>query len=288
MSEQQRADESLTTLPHNIAAHLQNLRTNLKAKNASKTEASEPPAAPLWETLSGRLREHIGEATFKRWFEPITATLSTERPYCLRLAFPTRFKRDWIEQNHGDLIRAFWRELEPEGTLHLTATPPPKSADEKPKKAQVINFPTIPTETRPIVNEIASSALFAAIQGKDRQFLINQVISASGDTIVKFTGEQFNQDDHDTFMQLVSLASHYPIGDYVPVTGHSLLKALGRGTSGKERAQLDAEIKRLKEANFEIKTRRFLYLGNLIHDALKDETTGHWTFRLNELSLIHI
>lgn len=271
----------LAGLPRNIAAHLQSLRTNMQTKAEAKAEASEQ-TAPLWGTLSRRLQAQIGEATYRRWFEPITASLSAERPYCLQLAFPTRFKRDWIEQHYGDLIRILWREMEPDGTIHLASMPQTKVADEKPKKAQIINLPTFPTETRAVVNEIARSALFAAIQGKDRQWLKDVPVALSGDGQILFSGEQLNQADHDVFMQLISVGSVRPAGEYVIVTGYSLLKALGRGTGKSQHDQLEAEIKRLVDGSVSIKAKRFTYFGHLIHDAKKDEESGYWVFRLNE------
>jgi TrfA protein len=158
---------------------------------------------------------------------------------------------------------------------------PPQKLQDKPK-ARIIPFPHFSTETRPIVNEIARSALFSAIQSKDRQMLKDAPVAISGDGKILFTGEQLNQSDHDVFMQLISIGSTRPAGEYVKVTGHSLLKALGRGTSGKEHDQLEAEIKRLVEGSVSIKTKRITYFGHLIHDAEKDEESKHWVFRLNE------
>ena len=160
-------------------------------------------------------------------------------------------------------------------------SPPPKGQNEKPK-AQVIQFPTFPTETRPIVNEIARSALFSAIQSKNRQMLKDAPVAVSGDGKILFTGEQLNQDDHDVFMQLISLGNTKPAGEYIVTTGHSLLKALGRGTGKSQHDQLEAEIKRLVDGSVSIKVKRFTYFGHLIHDAKKDEESGHWVFRLNE------
>jgi len=166
----------------------------------------------------------------------------------------------------------------PEGPQRATGADIP--AQEKQRK--IVNLPIIPTTARAVVNEIASSALFAAIQGKDRKLVKDMPVAATGKTQMFFTGELLNQDDHDVFMQLVYLASAEPLGAYVPVSGHSLLKALGRGTSGKEHQQLDAEIKRLKNAGVEIKAGRYTYIGSLIHDAIKNEVSGHWIYRLNE------
>lgn len=166
-----------------------------------------------------------------------------------------------------------------------TEGPPPSAAAPNApaqEKRGKTNFPIFPTAVRAVVNEIASSALFAAIQGKDRKMVKDMPIAAMGESKMFFTGELLNQDDHDVFMQLVSIASARPAGEYVTVSAHSLLKALGRDTGGKQHKQLDAEIKRLKHAGVEIKTARYTYIGSLIHDAFKDEKTSHWGYRLNE------
>lgn len=162
------------------------------------------------------------------------------------------------------------------------ATPQPADPPPRGKPGKILKFPTFPTSTRAIVNELASSALFAAIQGKDRKLLDDAHIAASGDTHLLFSGEQLNQDDHDVFMQLVSTASASMPGEYVTVSGHSLLKALGRGTGGAQHKQLDAEIRRMTKVTIEVKTKRYSYIGHLIHDAVKDEESKHWVYRLNE------
>lgn len=174
------------------------------------------------------------------------------------------------------------REAAEQARAAADPRPAPPRPDEKPKKAKVIPFPNIPTETRPIVNEIARSALFSAIQSKDRQMLKDAPVAVSGDGKILFTGEQLNQSDHDVFMQLISIGSTKPAGEYIVVTGHSLLKALGRGTGKSQHDQLEAEIKRLVDGSVSIKVKRFTYFGHLIHDAKKDEESGHWVFRLNE------
>lgn len=150
------------------------------------------------------------------------------------------------------------------------------------RKDKIANLPIIPTKARAVVNEIASSALFAAVQGKNRAILNDEPIAATGDTQIFFSGEQLNQDDHDVFMLLVFLASTQPVGEYITVSAHSLLKALGRTTGGPMHQQIDAEIKRLTKATVEIKNNRLTYIGHLIHDAVKHEKTKHWIYRLNE------
>lgn len=148
--------------------------------------------------------------------------------------------------------------------------------------AKIILLPIFPKETRPAVNALARSALFAAIQGKDRQKLWNEKIASAEGVEIFFTGEQLNQDDHDTFMQLVAMASQKPLGDYVTVPAHTLLKALGRGTSGKEHNQLRMEIKRLVFGGVEVKTKEYEYFGHLIDDAIQEKDSRYWCFKLNE------
>src|SRR5262249_38493541 len=83
--------------------------------------------------------------------------------------------------------------------------------------AKVIQFPLFPEEKRPVSNDVARSALFSCVQGKDRQ-MMNDVTVATVDNVeIIFSGEQFNQDDHDVLMQLVYMAKHKPLGEYVTI-----------------------------------------------------------------------
>jgi hypothetical protein len=149
------------------------------------------------------------------------------------------------------------------------------------ERKKLLHLPVIPQETRPTVNVIANSALFAAVQGKDRQDLKKCLLDTQDGVEIIFSGEQFNQDDHDVLMQLVYAASRYELGTPVTVSAHSLLKALGRGTSGKEHNQLKAEIDRLVNGTIYLKTKRFDYVGHLIDDAQQDKKTKFWTYRAN-------
>lgn len=156
-----------------------------------------------------------------------------------------------------------------------------KSAALIAEKAKLLHLPVIPQETRPAVNVLANSSLFSAIQGKDRQLLNDAHLDTQDGVDILFSGEQFNQDDHDVLMQLVYLASHHELGQPVTVSAHALLKALGRGTSGKEHKQIKAEINRLVKGTIQLKTKRFDYIGHLIDDAQQDKETKFWTYRAN-------
>jgi len=61
-----------------------------------------------WTRIRARLRADVGEAAFNSWLKPLT--LGEMLGSRLRIAVPTRFMRDWIEQNYGNQLTEFWRE----------------------------------------------------------------------------------------------------------------------------------------------------------------------------------
>ena len=61
-----------------------------------------------WTRIRARLRADVGEAAFNSWLKPLT--LGEMLGSRLRIAVPTRFMRDWIEQNYGGQLTEFWQE----------------------------------------------------------------------------------------------------------------------------------------------------------------------------------
>ena len=115
---------------------------------------------------------------------------------------------------------------------------------EPPSSAKIIQFPLFPEATRPVSNDMARSALFSCIQGKDRRFIKDALLATVNGAEIRFTGEQLNQDDHDLLMQLVFMAHKRPIGAWITVPAYAILKALGRKVSGKQYRELRADISR--------------------------------------------
>ena len=58
----------------------------------------------------------------------------------------------------------------------------------------------------------------------------NETVAAQDGVTIKFSGRQWNQSDHDLFMQLVQLASHRRLRRPISVPANAILRALGRGT----------------------------------------------------------
>ena len=61
-----------------------------------------------WTRIRAQLRAEVGDAAFNSWLKPLT--LGEMLGNRLRIAVPTRFMRDWIEQNYGNQLTEFWQE----------------------------------------------------------------------------------------------------------------------------------------------------------------------------------
>jgi chromosomal replication initiator protein len=61
-----------------------------------------------WTRIRAQLRAEVGDAAFNSWLKPLT--LGEMLGNRLRIAVPTRFMRDWIEDNYGPQLTEFWQE----------------------------------------------------------------------------------------------------------------------------------------------------------------------------------
>ncbi len=90
-----------------------------------------------WARVRARLRSDVGEAAFNSWLKPLT--LGEFHGGRLRVAVPTRFMRDWIDQNYGDRLAELWADenetvsnveiiVEPTQTVIQPAGAPPRAS----------------------------------------------------------------------------------------------------------------------------------------------------------------
>ena len=165
---------------------------------------------------------------------------------------------------------------------------PPAQQEAKPqaKGDEVLKLALpIPENTRPVSNIAARAALFAAIQGGDRQQFKKAVLASQDGIQIIFTGEQLNQDDHDLFMQLIYMANHKALGELVKVPANAILAGLGRGIGGQDHERLKNEMHRLVTGTVNLKAYGINYIGHLLDDAFQDEMEAqhnrHWHYRLN-------
>src|SRR5712692_4457527 len=170
------------------------------------------------------------------------------------------------------------------GNVMAEAPPTPASAPEPPSTAKVIQFPLFPHDARPVSNDMARSALFSCVQGKDRRFIENALLASQDGIEIRFTGKQLNQDDHDLLMQLVFMAHHRPLGAWVTVSAYAILHALGRQTGGLQYRELRSDISRLAAGMVSIRNAKakIEFIGHhLIAKAMQEEISHHWVYRLD-------
>lgn len=155
--------------------------------------------------------------------------------------------------------------------------------------AKILQFPSpFGEDTRAVSNPLARCALFAAV--KERRFFREYVtVGEIGGVLVEFMGEQLNQDDHDTLLQLVKMALGKPIGADVQQAVNTVLRGLGRRDGQEQRRQLFEQVSRLVRGSVRLTLPRALrYEGHLVDDACtpQDQATlpqhrRHLAYRLN-------
>lgn len=161
---------------------------------------------------------------------------------------------------------------------------------DKYKSAVIVEFPSLfGDDTRAVSNTMARCPAFAAV--KERQHFRDYVlVGIVNGTKIEFSGEQLNQDDHDTFMQLVKMAEHRPFGAEVWQSVNSVLGGLGRHTRQEQRKQLFEQIDRLVRGTFRVTAPRSPTVTfHLIDMAITPMDQGveprhrrHLSYRLNK------
>ena len=147
--------------------------------------------------------------------------------------------------------------------------------------AEIIQLPLWQEAKRGTPTSFLRSALFSAIQSKDREFLKAVTLASQDGITVKFTGEQLNQEDLTLWETLVHLAKKHPIGNICTFTAHGILKALNLPTGGHQHRILHEGITRLIACAVEITHEGKTYAGSLVEGSKKDEITSHYSLRLN-------
>ena len=146
---------------------------------------------------------------------------------------------------------------------------------------EMLQLPLWPEPKRGTPNSFIRSALFAAIQSKDRVFLKEATLASQKGITVKFTGEQLNQEDLSVWETLAHLARQHPLGHHSEFTAHGLLKSLGMHRGLSQHKQLHSTIIRLTACAVEITHEGKTYFGPLVKSGLKDELTSHYRIELN-------
>lgn len=148
-----------------------------------------------------------------------------------------------------------------------------KASEKPPAPAPVVQLPLWPNAIRAVPNTVLRSALFGCIQ-KGRRKLQDGVTVASVEGVtVKHTGPRLDQADLDVWEQCLHLARTSPLGNRIEFTAYSFLKAIGRGTSGRDMERLKAVLVRLQASVVELEDSKKEYSGQLLGHLGRDKET---------------
>ena len=156
-----------------------------------------------------------------------------------------------------------------------------RAATEQRGPAKVIQLPLWPEATRGTPNAVLRAALFAAIQGKGRRYMREELIAAQQGIEIRYTGAQLDQADLDVWEQTLHLARTQALGSECHFTAHGFLKALGRSTGKKDHEWLQTALERLTGAVVRISDGRRTYFGTLVEGGIRDEETGRYVVDIN-------
>ena len=173
------------------------------------------------------------------------------------------------------------KDKDPVNTHILASIERMKEAAQQREYTEIIQLPLWPETKRGTPNSLIRSALFSAIQSKDRQYLEKATLYSQQGITVRYTGKQLNQEDLSLWETLVHLAKEHPLGDVCNFTAHGILKSLGLSTGGEQHIRLHDGIIRLTACAVEITHEGKKYFGSLVESGAKDELTSHYTIKLN-------
>lgn len=146
-----------------------------------------------------------------------------------------------------------------------------------------LSLPKWPDAVRGVPNAFIRSALFG-VSNIRKTYKKRTILTAVDGYVVRFLGTSFNQTDLDLWMMLTHLARLQPLGTRVEFTAHSLLKELGRGTSGKEHEKLKEELMRLVGGVVEITwtKEKKAFAEALLSSYARDDETGRYVVTFSE------
>jgi len=79
----------------------------------------------VWARVRAELHKTVGDAAFQSWLQPLELLSCNEG--VVRLTVPTRFMRDWVQQNYGTQIEELLcTEDERIETVEIVVQPPPR------------------------------------------------------------------------------------------------------------------------------------------------------------------
>jgi len=132
-------------------------------------------------------------------------------------------------------------------------------------------------DKRGMPNLLLRSALFGVVRRGRRELLEDVQIAAWGDSSIRYTGAKLMQSDQDVWMACVEACKRAGQTKVV-ISQRELCKLAGKEDN---KRWILKTLNRLVANSVTLKDKRYTYMGSLIHEACKDEYTGHISLSIN-------
>ena len=156
-----------------------------------------------------------------------------------------------------------------------------RKKEEERLETGIIYLPTWREDRYGSPNSFLRSALFAAIQSKDRVYLNKAEVFSQQGISISYTGQQLNQEDMTVWLALVDLMKKNPLGMECKFTAHEILKYMGLSTGGTQYEQLEIAVCRMTACLVRIETERYIYGESLIEGFVIDKDTNQYRVKLS-------
>ncbi|WP_085440412.1 plasmid replication initiator TrfA [Magnetofaba australis] len=143
-------------------------------------------------------------------------------------------------------------------------------------------LPYWPDTDRAAPRPFLLSGLFPVVKRGTRRRLESEEVAVWGDHILRVTGQQMDQGDLDTLLELLHRARSQETTAPVETSARELLRCMGKKTGGTQCTWLGQSIERLQNNSIQITSNgRATYQGSLIQEFLRDEKTQAYKIVLN-------
>jgi TrfA protein len=160
-----------------------------------------------------------------------------------------------------------------------------RKCEEKYYESGFTQLPLWPEEKRGSPNSFLRSALFAAIQSKDRKMLKGAILGSQQGITVKYTGEQLNQEDLTIWLGVVDLVKQHPLETECSFSTHDILKHIGMDNGVKSHQKLRESILRMTACVLIITDEKMTSSNRMIDRFVTDEETEQYKVKLGRYAI---
>lgn len=156
-----------------------------------------------------------------------------------------------------------------------------RTVQKQRESAKIYQLPFWPEPDRGVPNEFSRSALFAAIQAKNRTYLENQQIASQEGYTIIYTGQRLDQTHLDVFEGIMHIARGVHEGNRICFSAHRLLKLIGRDTGNTQHKWLYRTLQQLTATSVAIvKDGDSVFWGSLLPKGAGRLRTGEYVVEL--------